>query len=614
MYKQTLEKKKTSVVLSILLIFVFVFLVFGLYTFVSVINAITPLYLDPTSVSLIAVMLIFSVVYLFNKASFNGYEYVFNNGVFTVKQFLRKRLINEKSINVDDIIQIKKGIGGKRFYNYGTPYTIVTKEKSYTVAPDKMMLGLLEKKSFTDIFIDIEKDNMFSDLKGLIEIPSIKEEAKENMPFGEPCSKALDYALSLCEKFGFKTKNLDNYCGLAEIGQGEKLIGILCHLDVVPAGDGWDTDPFCAVIKDGEMFGRGAIDDKGPLVAAIYAVNAIKNELKDIPCRIRLIFGCDEESGWECMDRYAKTEEMPLMAFTPDAEYPVITTEKGIAQFVIDGSLSEGRYQLYIEGGMRANMVPDKAKATIIGDIDRLEEIINSYDSASKNISVSRNDDTLTIEATGIGAHGSTPEKGVNAFFELFKFIDAFNLKDSQGKFIKTMLEIFVGKLDGSGASLNLNDEISGSLTLNLGMCFIGKNSVFKDMKDDTLRIVIDVRYPVSYSINDVSSRLQSVLPDSWECDVLHHQAPHHVDNDSKLVETLMAVYKEYTKRDDLPLAIGGGTYARTMPNKAVAFGVQFPDKPDKAHQPNESVNLEDLTLSAKMFACAIKRLIKEEK
>lgn len=613
MYKQTLNKKKLSPVSSFFYIIAFIVLILGFFVLVTTVNAyISPVYLNPTSTTLVAFIIFFLCVYIFDKPAYSNYEYIFAHQVLTIKQYTQKRLIKEISINLSDIVEIKKGRGGKRFYCTGQPYTLTAQGKAYTVAPDEMLLGLLSGKSYTDVFIDREKENIISDLKGLIAIPSVKEEPTDNMPFGVPCCEALKYTLNVCEKFGFITKNLDNYCGWAQIGQGEKLIGILCHLDVVPAGDGWNTDPFNAVIKDGELFGRGAIDDKGPAIAAIYAANAVKNELGDIPCRIRLIFGCDEESGWGCMERYCKSEEMPLMAFTPDAEYPVIITEKGIAQFVINGSLSEGKYQLYIEGGLRANMVPDKATATIIGDIDRLQGIIDNYDLVSKNLCVHRDNDTLRVEATGVGAHGSTPEKGKNAFFELFKLIDAFDLKGSQGEFIKNMLKIFVDKTDGSGASIGLSDDISGKLTLNLGMCFIGRNQTFTDMLDDTLRIVIDIRYPVSYSINDISSRLQAVLPDSWECDVLHHQKPHHISKDSSLVKTLMAVYKEYTNRDDVPLAIGGGTYARTMPNKAVAFGVQFPDRPDKAHQPNESVLLSDLFISAKMFASAIKRLIIE--
>ncbi len=615
MYKQTLKRKNISVVLIILTIITFMILSCGCMVLFSMLNTIImPGYFPPTSSTLTVLLAIFVFGYFSLKRSFSSFEYTIENNVLTIRQFTGKRIIKEVVINLDEISEIKDGSFGKKLYNNNAKkiITVILKDKKYSISPDEILLGMINGASFTDGFIDVNYDKMIDDLKGLITIPSVKEDAEENMPFGKPCADALKYTLDLCEKFGFETKNLDNYCGWAQIGEGEKLIAVLCHLDVVPAGDGWVSDPFEAVIKDDELFGRGAIDDKGPAISAIYALNAVKNELGSIPCRVRLIFGLDEESGWGCMERYEKTEEMPDMAFTPDAEYPVIITEKGIAQFEITGSLSEGRYQLYLQGGLRANMVPDKATATIIGDIDLLEKNIADYGKNADFSLTKKDKNTLIIETRGVGAHGSTPEKGVNAFFELFKFIDYLDLKDSQGKFVENMLNIFVDKTNGEGADLKLSDDISGALSLNLGMCFIGKNPMFTDMLDDTLKIVIDIRYPVSYSINDISSRLQSALPESWECDVLHYQAPHHVDENSHLVQTLMSVYKKYTLRNDPPLAIGGGTYARTLPNKAVAFGVQFPDKPDKAHQPNESISLTDLKLSAKMFATAIKKLINE--
>ncbi len=615
MYKQTLEREKNSPLLIVFIIFMLAGLAHALFLFFTVLNKIiAPVYFDTTASTLSCFLVMFVICYFAGKRTYSRFEYIIEGKILTIKQITGKRMIKEITINLDDVTEIKDGCFGKKLYNNNAKkfVSLILKDKKYTISPDEILLSMLKDGSFTDGFIDANYDVMIDDLKGLIAIPSVKEEAEENMPFGKPCADALKYTLDLCENFGFETKNLDNYCGWAQIGEGEKLIAILCHLDVVPAGDGWDTPPFEAIIKDDELFGRGAIDDKGPAISAIYAVNAVKNDLGDIPCRIRLIFGCDEESGWGCMERYSKTEEMPTMAFTPDAEFPVIITEKGIAHFEINGSLSEGDYQLYVQGGLRANMVPDKAKATIIGDIDLLGKQIADY-KKTDNLSVYKKDEnTLIIEAQGVGAHGSTPQKGVNAFFELFKFIDALDLKGSQGAFIENMLNIFVDKTDGKGADLDLKDDISGELSLNLGMCFIGKNPVYSDMLDDSLRLVLDIRYPVSYSINDISSRLQSALPNNWECDLLNHQAPHHVDKDSPLVRTLMSVYKKYTGRDDQPLAIGGGTYARTLPHKAVAFGVQFTDKPDKAHQPNESVSLSDLKISAKMFACAIEQLIKE--
>lgn len=609
MYLQKCSVKKAGLLKTILLIVAVVVCIVALYFVFSFIN----IGVSPTSATAAILLVAILLGYFVLKASLSDYEYETSADKLIIKQFAGKRLIKEFSLDKNKIESIEKDAGGMRLYPAGTvPYTITVEDKKYSFAPDETTLSFLQNNSFTDAYIDAKYTEMLNTLKELLKIPSVKESSLDGMPFGKPCADALKYTLDLCEKLGMKTKNLDNYCGWAEIGEGEKLIAILSHLDVVPAGDGWNSDPFCAKITDEEIFARGAIDDKGPAVAAIYAVSAIREKLDNIPCRIRLIFGCDEESGWGCMDRYSKTEDMPDMAFTPDGSYPVIITEKGIAHFNIQTSLEEGDYQLYMAGGLRPNMVPDKASATIVGNIDKLFDKLNAYDVHSKGLSFSAEGDTLLIDAVGIGAHGSTPEKGTNAFFELFKFLNYLDLKGSQGKFIDDMLKIFVDKTDGSGANLNISDEISGALSLNLGMCFIGKNKFYEEMNDDSCRIVIDIRYPASFTIKDVSLRLQSALPSTWECEIDHQQDPHHVDKESLLVKTLMSVYKDYTGRDDEPLAIGGGTYARTLPGKAVAFGVEFPGREDKAHQPNESFYLDDFKISAKMFAAAIEKLISD--
>ncbi len=609
MYKQKFSPKRKAL-FSVLLIALLIILPSGLY----VLSAFLFPAVDPKSAAAGALLIILLAAYMIFKPLFSNYEYSFDGNILTVKRLsvTRRgdRVLKICTVKKTDISEIKDAKGGKRLYPLGLkPCTLVTPNGMFSVVSDKALLNYLSADSVTDAFIENRFCEMVEALKKLIAIPSVKSEKLDNMPFGRECANALEYTLSLCEKLGMHTKNLDNYCGYAEVGEGEHMIGVLCHLDVVPAGDGWNSDPFDAVIHDNEIFGRGAIDDKGPCIAAIYALAACADAISDLKCRVRLIFGCDEESGWQCMDKYNECEEAPCMAFTPDAEYPVITTEKGIAHVRLRTNLEEGDYQLYIRGGLRANMVPDKAYATVIGNTDKFFFKLNEYDAHAHGISFTVKGDTLDIESIGIGAHGSTPEKGKNAFFELFKLLDLLELGGSQGGFVKTMLRCFVDKCDGSGVNLKLSDEASGALSLNLGMCFIGKNDVFSDMTDDTCMTVIDIRYPISYSLSDISAALQASLPDNWECDIEHAQAPHHVDADSPLVKTLTDVYSKYTALDPTPLAIGGGTYARAFPQKAVAFGAQLPTRCDKAHQPNESFSLDDLKLSAKMFACAIGRL-----
>lgn len=594
MYVQIAKPKERSTLLNILLTFLCVVGILLLYTVFYIFFKSRAL--EITVFTLIGVYFIF---YFITKPSNALYRYELRARTLTVCRIVNKRTVKELKLDLDKCSILRDNTKGKRFYPKGKNYvTIKTNNKNYCLALDKKMMSYIAEKNVTDAFIEENREEMLKSLKELIAIPSVKSEPEEGMPFGKNCATVLEKTLDLCSSLGMEVKNVDSYCGWAEIGSGEKMLGILCHLDVVPAGDGWDTDPFEAVFTDTEVFGRGAIDDKGPCVAAIYAVAAVKEANPDLPIRIRLIFGCDEESGWECMDKYISSETLPDLAFTPDAEYPVITTEKGIAHFCINTALgSDGDCRLTVNGGLRANMVPDKASACILGNTDKFFNKLADFDARKNNIEFSLKDNRLDITSFGVGAHGSAPERGSNALFNLFSMLEILDLGGSQGKFVKDFNRLFNGKTDGSGVNLALFDEVSGALTLNVGICSVDENG--------SVRIVIDIRYPVTKSFADVSARLDSALPETWECLPEHSQAPLHMPEDSLLVQTLLDVYSAYTGRNDKPLAIGGGTYARALPGKAVAFGVLFPDKEHTAHQPNESFSLDDFFISAKMFASA---------
>ncbi|MBO5775743.1 MAG: Sapep family Mn(2+)-dependent dipeptidase [Clostridia bacterium] len=252
----------------------------------------------------------------------------------------------------------------------------------------------------------VDFESAVKSLQDLIKINSIQSEATLNAPFGEGNVKALEYSLKLLESFGFKTVNGDNYYGYGDIGNSDlPLFGILAHLDVVPVSNTWEHDPFGAIIEDGYLYGRGTLDDKGPFIAALYACAELLNEGYVPKKRIRFILGCNEESGWKCMDEYAKREEMPSEGFSPDADFPVINCEKGVVYHHVYLPLSKNI--LKITCGERANVVPDSAMATVIKYdvvLDRAKEV--------NAIITDNNDGTITIKTKGISAHGSTPHKG----------------------------------------------------------------------------------------------------------------------------------------------------------------------------------------------------------
>lgn len=412
----------------------------------------------------------------------------------------------------------------------------------------------------------------------LIAFNSIQEATLPGMPFGKANYDCLQTALKICKEIGFTVKNLDGYCGYAEIGEGDSF-GILAHLDIVPAGEGWDYDAFKGEIIDGVLYGRGVLDDKGPIVCCIYAIKKLLDEGFLPKKKIRIIFGCNEESGWKCIDHYLQVEKMPPVGFSPDADFPVIYLEKGIAHYTISTPLDV----VDITGGLRVNMVPNKASLTV-KYTKQYEEFLQQ-----NNATYTVDNELITVFTEGVSAHGSTPEKGVNAIIKLYKLSNIAKLQDFATKFESN---------NGSGVDLNISDAESGNLTLNLGAISYINNTLFMQL---------DIRYPVKYTEEFVREKLENNLPN---CTILlnSNQLPLYVDKNSTLVQTLLNAYNSVTNENLQPIAIGGGTYARAI-EQGVAFGPIFPDMESTIHQANERVKVSDLLRISKIYYKAIKEL-----
>ena len=353
-------------------------------------------------------------------------------------------------------------------------------------------------------------------LKEILRFDSVQAPPEKNKPFGPGVYACLEYALDMMKQSGLTVKNVDGYCGYGECGKG-LLFGVLCHLDVVPVGKGWRYPPFGAVEEDGKIYARGALDDKGPFMAAFFALERLLKEGLVPKKRIRFIVGCNEESGWGCMDRYKKTEEMPSLGFSPDADFPVINCEKGIVHHAISYPLPDGL--LSVSAGERVNMVPDEATATF-------------------------SDGTVLTEK-GISAHGSTPQKGDNALLKLLKILsDKYDFA--------TELYSAFSDPTGKNVGLDISDEVSGNLTQNLGTARTENGKIIFES---------DIRYPVSYKAEELTKILQNHLTGEVAC--YNVQPPLYVEKDHPLVQALLSSYNEVTGESAEPIAIGGGTYAR---------------------------------------------------
>lgn len=455
-----------------------------------------------------------------------------------------------------------------------------------------------------DKIIEENKNEIINKTCELIKIPSVSQETDNpSLPFGKDCTKALNYILELGSSLGFKTKNIDNYCGYIEFGEGEELVGIIGHLDVVPAleEDGWTTPPFSPEVRDGKLFGRGSIDDKGPVIASLYAMKAVKDSCK-LSKRIRLIIGLNEEKNWKCINYYKEHEEWPTIGFSPDANFPGIFAEKGILSIELKNYFKIKDFEILdISTNNNAiNVVPKYASITLKTlDNSLLENIINKK---QENISISKLDNnTIKIESFGIAAHAAHPELGKNAIKLLVEFL----LKnfEFENECLKTIYDAGLFDIESPRfMSENRLEDESGLLTSNVAIL------EYKN-ENNKLVIKINLRVPVTISLDDVQNKYNSLF-DNIEVSRLSVQDPLYVEKDSYLVKTLVDIFNKKSNSNASPIAIGGGTYARAFDN-FISYGMTMPGKKDMCHQVDEFVEIDDLILASKIYAEAIYELAK---
>lgn len=413
---------------------------------------------------------------------------------------------------------------------------------------------------------------ILSSIRDMIGIDSSQKPPLPGMPFGQGPADALAAFLALAEEMGFETRNYDNYAGEVIFGEGEEF-AILCHLDVVPAGEGWSHPPFGGEICDGRLYGRGTMDDKGPAVICLYCLKALKEE-GFVPSRkIKLIVGCNEETGWACIDHYNQSAHMPEEGFTPDADFPVIYAEKGILHLKLSVPIPDAPF-LSFSGGEASNMVCAAAKA----------EVLSPDVKAARMYGLSVRGGTLL--SAGRPAHASTPELGENALEPLLRYFAEKN--ETAGKLCSMLFDDCL-KLK------EMRDE-TGNLTLSPNVALY---------EEGVLHITVDIRYPATFREEDVLEKIEGT---GFPFSVLHSQAPLYNDRDGTLITTLLNVYNEITGETREPIAIGGGTYARAL-RKGAGFGPQFLDEPSTIHQQDEYITLENIDRLYLIYKESIRRL-----
>ncbi|MDO4572866.1 MAG: Sapep family Mn(2+)-dependent dipeptidase [Clostridia bacterium] len=438
-------------------------------------------------------------------------------------------------------------------------------------------------------FIDQSFDRQVEDLKSLIAIPSVSRGAPEpGMPLGRPMHEALERAFEIAGGLGLaEHRSLDGYCGLIDYGRGEEMLMIMAHLDVVPAGTGWTGDPFRPEVIDGRVVGRGAIDNKGPAVSAIYALAAVKNAGIPLRRRVRILLGCDEEAGWKCIERYKQSEPEPTLAFTPDGDYPLVHSEMGICHASYFKPLSGSA--LRIDCGTAANVVPGEAEARLPFEPLPVK--------APAGFVISGGDGRL--RALGRGGHAAHPGDSKNAMQALLFALAAQPLEGEDLAAAAALHALLGFDEHGEGFRLDRRDE-SGRLSLAPTML---------SWNEDGVHITLDARYPFSIGEETLAGALDAAFGAiGFERRTLECKAGHFIDPGSELVSTLMDVYEKHIGHKASPRAIGGGTYARAFKN-AVAFGADPEGAVSECHMPDESIALSDIRFNTLVMAEAIARL-----
>ena len=465
-----------------------------------------------------------------------------------------------------------------------------------------------------DSYIDEVWDGVLADIAELVSHPSVADfrAAAPGAPFGPDARAALDSALGIAGKLGYETSCDEGYIGIADIpGERPGQLATIAHCDVVPAGPGWNTDPFHMERREGWLLGRGVIDDKGPAVLSLYAGAYLLRQGITPRYTFRALLGSDEEVGMTDVQHYLKTHEDPLFLFTPDADFPVCNAEKGFHGGVVKSApIHDGRIISW-SGAEASNAIPGLSVLELAIDASELPAPhVNADRIAVEAVGPGRS----RVTATGIGGHASLPAGTINAIGLVTDYLlelleaDPDALSTDEVAFIELM-DLLTADTDGAALGIATESELFGPLTINVGV--IG-------LHDGRFEQSIDVRYPESISADEISRALSDVAGRygaTYEARL--NKQPFWISAESPEVQTLIGTYNEVTGRSAEPFSMGGGTYARNF-KRAVSFG---PEEPDQAlpewggmmHGPNECANEAQLRQALKIYILTILRLMELE-
>ena len=439
------------------------------------------------------------------------------------------------------------------------------------------------------------REELFDDLNRLLSIESV-DGARDG-----DCAAALDFILKRAEDFGLTAERVTAKSAHVDLGKGGRLCGVLSHLDVVPAGNNWTVNPYALTERDGRLYGRGVADDKGAALVNLYCLRALKEMGIEGRNTLRAIYGTAEETGMSDMDGYFAQKRLPDLAFTPDSEYGVCYAEKGILQLEVSTPTNEAKVLSQFHAGKAINAVPDLAYVMLDSSGYDEQLLMRLADAGEGSFEFNYTIDGLMIVSRGRAAHACEPQKGQNAAMLLIDLIThAYDVEDV-GALCSFIDYAINNETNGRSLGLKMSDSVSGDLTVNLGIVHI---------EDSSASARLDIRYPVTVNGEYVLRQFRTVAERSGlDVKVRNHVPPLYMEEDSDLIRLLSGAYEDVTGQPCELYSTGGGTYARKLGGRGVAFGPAFKGDPVNMHRADESVDAQNFWTHAQICLEAMYRL-----
>ena len=448
-----------------------------------------------------------------------------------------------------------------------------------------------------DAFIEQNREQILKDIAALVAIDSVESAPAEGAPFGPGAKAALDKTLEIAAGMGLATRNCENYLGYAELPgkEADKYLATICHVDVVPAGNGWTGDPFAMRVQEGWLLGRGVSDDKGPMILTLYALKFLKEEGTELRYPIRALAGANEETGMKDVEYYLEHYAAPVFCFTPDAEFPVCNGEKGHFNGKLVSPVCNGMIRSF-EGGVANNAVPDQASALVACDIARL--------SNAPNITLEPEGDWVRVRGWGRSGHAASPAGTLNAIGLVADYLLANNLCNEAERAYLEALHKLHGSTAGEGLGIACADGPFGPLTIIGGRIYMEEGRMVQTM---------DSRFPTCTSGEVISAAIREAIGSGASLEDVQAGEPFYIEADTPAIRACIDTYNEVTGENATPFTMGGGTYARHFPY-AVSFGPEhndmvLPEFGGPMHGANEAAPIDKLLEALKIYILALLRL-----